>query len=99
MEETKAMSPEESIDILRGRINALEILAEEVFAELIRSTKDPETSVKSISKRSRKMAEQLLSSGQSPSFTATETRDSVTRLIQHLSLAVSGSTRPRSRSW
>lgn len=97
MEAVEGMSENRRMDILYGKVNALEIVAEELFAELIRSVKDPAAVLKNVASRLRAIADELVLTKQPIIGVAGETKENVARIIQNLSISLSGNTQPRSR--
>lgn len=89
--------PHTKLDILYGKMNALEIVLEETFAALLRRSEDGDTVLTEIAQRARRKAEQYRRNPELGAIVAMETEDSVTRLIQNLSIVTAGTPGWRSR--
>jgi len=90
-------SLETRMDILYGHMNALEIVAEELFAELVRNTSDVEGVLKRISSRANNQSARFRARNDLNATISMQTEDGVKRLLQNLSLALAGRSDPRPR--
>ncbi|MFY7850268.1 MAG: hypothetical protein ACOVQ6_00600 [Brevundimonas sp.] len=89
------MSDERRQDILYAKMNALEIMVEEVLAELLRTAKDPDETLKRIGAKTERRVEEMQRRGQLTREIQTGTRENVARLTINLSIAIQGSIKPR----
>ena len=85
------------MDTLYGKITAIEIVMEEIFAELMRKSPQSDQSLALIVTRATGVAEKLKNSGQYTATVTTTTAESIARIGINLSRALAGDLRPRSR--
>jgi hypothetical protein len=89
------MTPDQKLDHLYGKMNALEVVTEEVLAELLRSAKSPDEALDRVSKVANRRVEEMKQRGQLPLEVRASTEDNVKRIVLNLSIAIQGSVKPR----